>query len=307
MTKYTTFNYNDILPIRVKNITPIHLQVQNNSQDSALLLIIRILSGTIELVHNYSNQCIKSNVNYFSSDYKKFRNWTQQFPQLFSEDIDKNDLASFINHSRFENRTFYSKILSEISQFILHTKRKSHTSAFTYLYRILEKISYAFPLIYTSKTSDFSKSFNSLKDMMGGDSKKRELGFFKVFIDQLYKDKDMDLTSIDIFFNTPNTQVQSQMFKIAESVTATTDIHPASNEPFQLSIKYTAIGSFIINLRNKFFHNLNEGANKNIDSYDIVDSDEFFCSINPPAMHWISMIFLEILIFSLSNHQRYHQ
>lgn len=62
------------------------------------------------------------------------------------------------------------------------------------------------------------------------------------------------------------------------------------------------MGSFIINVRNRFFHNLNSSAN-NIESNRIVDSDEFFSFINPMAMHWVSMVFLEITTHSLSEFQ----
>lgn len=66
------------------------------------------------------------------------------------------------------------------------------------------------------------------------------------------------------------------------------------------------MGSFIITLRNRFFHNLNGGA-KNIESNNIVDSDELFSFINPMAMHWIAMVFLQVTSYSLSEFQKHRQ
>lgn len=194
--------------------------------------------------------------------------------------------------------------MSEVSQFILHNERGSYTSAFIYIYRILEKISYAFPLIYASKSQDFLSSFNQLKELMVGDKEKKELGFFKVFIDMLYKGNVISDTSIDIYIRTDDSTVQEQMYKILKDISGNSVMHEDSIEFEKFSIKFCEMGSFIINIRNRFFHNLNSSSN-NIQSHKIVDSDEFFSFINPMAMHWISLVFLEVITYSLSEFQSY--
>ncbi|PSU69508.1 hypothetical protein C9J20_01155 [Photobacterium phosphoreum] len=305
MPMHETFIYKDNLPIRVSRQLPEKLKIAND-RDPEVLLILRLLSGNVELTHNYTNKTIKSRVNYFSSNLSAFRNWKTEFPIYFSDDTTAEDLASFIDNTKYKNRNFYSTILSELSQFILHTNRKSHTSAFIYIYRMLEKISYAFPLIYTSKTQDFQHSFNYLKELMVGDGEKKELGFFKTFIDILYKDDSISDTSIDIVFSASDNDVKRQMFREVKRVTPAAAIHGDTDEPEMLSIRYCEMGSFIISVRNRFFHNLNGGAT-NIESKKIVDSDELFSFINPMAMYWIAMVFLEVVSFSLSEYQNHRR
>ncbi|MEZ8715901.1 hypothetical protein AB6D81_07890 [Vibrio splendidus] len=305
MAMYGTFGYKDNLPARISRQLPEKLKILDD-RDPEILLILRLLSGNVELTHNYTNKTIKSRVNYFSSDLSSFRNWKNEFPTYFSEDINSEDLALFIDNTKYMNRNFYSVILSEVSQFILHTNRKSHTSAFIYIYRILEKISYAFPLIYTSKTQDFQQSFNKLKELMVGDGEKKELGFFKTFIDMLYRDDSISDTSVDIEFSASNNDVKKQIFREVKRVTPGDAIHVDTDAPDMLSIKYCEMGSFIISVRNRFFHNLNGGA-KNIESNKIVDSDELFSFINPMAMYWIAMVFLEVVSFSLSEYQNHRR
>ncbi|MPS33141.1 MULTISPECIES: hypothetical protein [unclassified Salinivibrio] len=305
MPLYETFSYNDNLPLKIYRQLPEKLKIVGN-RDPEILLILRLLSGNVELIHNYTDKKIKTRMNYFSSCFTKFSNWKKEFPLYFSEDTTADDLASFIDNTRYINRKFYSVVLAELSQFVLHTNKKSHTSAFIYVYRVLEKISYAFPLIYTSKTQDFQKSFTKLKDLMVGDNEKKELGFFKTFIEMLYKDDSISDTSIDIMFSSSDSEVKRQMFAEVKKVTPPNAIHGDTDEPDMLSIKYCEMGRFIISVRNRFFHNLNGGAT-NIESEKVVDSDELFSFINPVAMYWIAMVFLQIISFSLSEYQNHRR
>jgi hypothetical protein len=304
MPMYKTFSYKGNLPMRFSRQLPEKLKILDD-RDPEILLILRLLSGNVELTHNYTNKKIKSRVNYFSSNLASFENWKAEFPAYFSEDTCSEDLASFIDNTKYVNKNFYSVILSEISQFN-YTNKKSHASSFIYIYRVLEKISYAFPLIYTSKTQDFQQSFNKLKELMVGDGEKKELGFFKTFIDMLYKDDSISDTSVDIKFSPSDSDVKKQMFKEVKRVTPNDAIHVDTYEPNMLSIKYCEMGSFIISVRNRFFHNLNGGA-KNIESNKIVDSDELFSFINPMAMYWIAMVLLEVISFSLSEYQNHRR
>ena len=145
-------------------------------------------------------------------------------------------------------------------------------------------------------------SFNQLKELMVGDKEKKELGFFKVFIKTLYEGDSISSTSIDIYIRANDSKVKKQMYKVLEEVSGISVMHEDSMEFDKFSIKFCEMGSFIVNVRNRFFHNLNGGAT-NIESNRIVDSDEFFSFINPMAMHWVSMVFLEITIYSLSEFQ----
>ncbi|MEI8625984.1 hypothetical protein P4S67_18785 [Pseudoalteromonas sp. B137] len=252
MAQYVTFSYSDSLPQRILRQVPERLKI-SGTRDPEVLLILRLLSGNVELTHNYSSEQVKSRVNYFSSDFSAFSNWKREFPILLSEDVTAQDLSVFIDNTKYSNKAFYSGILSEISHFLLHNKKGSHTSAFIYIYRILEKISYAFPLIYASKSQDFLKSFNQLKDLMIGDKDKKELGFFKVFVKKLYEEDSIVDTSVDVFLNTSNSQVKEQMYKTLKEVSGNSILHEDSTEFDKLSIKYCEMGSFIINVRNRFF------------------------------------------------------
>lgn len=212
MERYTAFSYEDNLQKRYLERLPDSLKIRGE-RDSDTLLILRILSGNAKVIHNYTNSEIKSRVNYFSSDFEKFGNWKNELPILISEDIKSDDLSKYIESTKYLNRKFYSSILSELSQFLYHENKGSHTTAFLFIYRILEKISYAFPLIYTSKAQDFHRSFESLKKMMKGDDSKGELGFFKTFVSTLYDGDSISETSIDISFQISDEVVKKRCLR----------------------------------------------------------------------------------------------
>ena len=85
--------------------------------------------------------------------------------------------------TRADNRDFYREILSEFLNFQIQAERGNDTSAFVFLYRILERISYSVPLLYTSTQSDFRGTFKDLKSILDADADgDGELGLFKKFL-----------------------------------------------------------------------------------------------------------------------------
>ncbi|ENF3463123.1 hypothetical protein SM871_004157 [Yersinia enterocolitica] len=304
MSRYAfeTFSYEEAFSQAALSKLPAVMKVPG-TRKLPLLHLIRVLSGTVSIIHNYDGKKIQHRVNYLDGDFKvSFLDWHEKFPFIISEDTDIQDVAEYIDATKFTNVKFYENILSEVSQFILHTGRGSHTSAFIYVYRILEKISYAFPLIYCQQTSDYLRSFSQLKDMMIGDKDKSELGFFKVFINNLFEESDLKLTSINIIMNAPNDVIQEKMFSAMFNVCSPQVLNENTDRPRMLAINFCDFGSFIISIRNRFFHYKNEGGN--IDSNSVVDSDSFFECINKYALQWLGGVFITILTHNMSEMQK---
>ncbi|WP_330110591.1 hypothetical protein [Methylophaga thalassica] len=299
MPNFEAYSYEELLTENGKRNLHEELLIQNNS--SALLVLIRLLSGSVKIVHEYTNTEINQRKNYFSSDYKSFgQSWGAKFPKLISEDISSNDIAMYIKANKYTNKIFYTNILTEVSHFLYASKKGSHTSAFIHVYRLLEKISYALPLIYASKTDDFVSSFNQLKRFMSGGDNKEELGFFKKFVESLFEGEPLTSTSLDISIRADNPCVQENFFNEMKRVLHERIIHPDTQEPTKLSINFTDFGSFIITIRNRFFHNMNKRAD-NINTQKVVDSDAFFKNVNDISMYWISQVLLLILSHLISN------
>jgi hypothetical protein len=273
-------------------------------RDSELLLIIRLLSGAIDIEYSAREKTVKQRKNYFVSDLKDYKKrWGSKFPLLLGENVTSRDLASFVRANKFRNRDFYKGVLAELSHFCFYEKSKSHTTAFVYLYRLLENISYCFPLIYVSKTNDFKRSYSFLRALMAGNKDKGELGFFRTFVDKLYESDPIKETSIDLQIAIDDESLQKSIFSSLKNICEDRIISENTEEPRQLSIKYCDMGGFLITVRNRFFHYLNDRS-QNLEGRNIFDSDLMFSFVNDQGMQWIATVFLGITSYNLSEFQR---
>jgi hypothetical protein len=308
MARIQSFRYREIFDSVELEKLPESLKI-HGERDVEILLILRLLSGSVNLEHTSRGKVIKQRQNYFVSDFKNYpKNWGKKFSRLIGESISDEDLALYIDATRFSNRAFYKGILFEISHYFMHTKSSSHTTAFIYLYRLLENISYCFPLIYISKTNDFKDSYSFLKALMSEDKSKKdkekgELGFFRTFVDRLYSGDPIRETSIDLVIDVESEDIQNAFYNSLKDLCDPKIISENNEEPKCLSIKYCDMGGFLITIRNKFFHNLNDRG-MNLGSESIVDSDLLFSLINKQGLQWIATILLGVISYNLSEFQR---
>lgn len=276
--------------------------------DTPKVVLLRSIIGSLKIKHVLSttefNQAIDyidlANTNAGIAPIEKLRNY-------ISPDIDIPDLCTVFDNKKFafQNASFYKRLVGEFTNFYYYQNKQSHTTAFVYIYRILETISYAFPLIYASKTEDFKGTYAFLKECIGGNKDKGELGFFKSFIKLIFKDDPLggDDSSITIDIIGSTEEIQQSFFDAFKKACSDTSIfHPSDTlEPRKLSIKFTEFSSFIINLRNRFFHLFNSGQ-PNLESDEILDADLFFKMVNNKAMYWISLVLLEIVKHDIENY-----
>lgn len=297
MSSQNPFLYSECFSDRTLERIPNSLKIRG-SGDSELLVIIRLLSGAVKLEHVSSSKCFFQKENYFSSDFKGYsQSWDNKLPKLIAEGYTSEHLANYISSTRLQNKTFYRNILSELSYYFYYQKKGIHSSSFIFLYRTLEHISYAFPLIYASKTDDFSKTFNFLKNLMAGDKNSGELGFFKNFIKTVYSDDAIYESSVDFPILLDTESEQRKIFHLLKDMCKEDMTADSTDSPRLLSIKYIEVGSFIITIRNRFFHYMNGGA-KNIETSKIADIDILFSLINKKCLYWLSTILLAVITHS---------
>ena len=88
---------------------------------------------------------------------------------------------------------------------------------------------------------------------MVGDKEKKELGFFKKFIDILYKNDSLSDISIDINLNPNDSSVREQMFKSLKEVIDSSIIHEDSTEYLYACNKIYRYGKLYYNFTQSFF------------------------------------------------------
>lgn len=308
MTK--PFEYIELLAEDSFNEHTSNLSIAVNPTPKVILL--RGLIGSIKIKHKFSQHEFDQTTDYFDlgNAYASF-NPIERLRLYLSQDLAVEDLGKIFKDRQFlhQNDNFFQSLNNEFSNFYYYENKQSYTTAFAYLYRILETISYAFPLIYASKTDDFIGTYNYLKGFLSGNRDKGELGFFKSFVKVIFKGDPLSepesSISIDIVVEREEVEervkLQRVFFNSYKKACTDHNIFSAdTDEPRKISVKFSDYSSFIINLRNRFFHLFSSGQ-PNLQSDDIIDADYFFKLVNKPTAYWISLVLLEILKHSIEK------
>ncbi len=301
MSRFEPFDFFDGLTESAKKKLPEGLRVSGDN-DPELLILLRLLSGNLGVL--LGEKRLLQKVNYFSPSFTAFGSkWAKDFPPLLGEDLTIENIDEYVKIKKFTNKSFYREILYEALNFFVHQKRGAHTSAFIYLYRFLERVSYCFPLIYVSMTDDFKKSYNAVKSFFGDSKEKDELGFFKTFIDTMFKDDDILTTTVDFDFVTPgqNPGVAETLCDVIKGLLGKDFRKDDLLGDSSISVEYGNVGRFIITIRNAFFHNLSRKDNINLEK--LKDSDALFKLINDRCFHWICSVFLAVISYNISTTQ----
>lgn len=198
--------------------------------------------------------------------------------------------GKFIAESILDNRNFYKDILVEFLNYFQQSSRGSHTAAFVYLYRVLERMFYSVPLIYVSTQADYYNTFDDLKNILKED-KIGEMGLYKKMLAQgrFIDAAELDLTYTIDFSPSANS---SKFYAMTEKLVNTFESKdPAATE---LIIKFRNTGDILSSLRNRFFHTRTGDGKSNIKAESIFDSDEYFSFMNPIFCSYLAQVILNI-------------
>ncbi|UOQ78675.1 hypothetical protein MUN84_09145 [Hymenobacter sp. 5516J-16] len=304
MAKFVQFSFEE----SIRSERPSKYNFLNLNQSNEELILLRLMLGTIKVKNNLNGLTIRQNTNYCSQDFSQWQSLSRKsiINFLSAEGIDLDSMHDYYSKSiTFGNKKFYKSILLELSNYIYQKQKDSHATAFLHLYRIIELISYSFPLVYSSRATSYEKTFNNLKDYFHKvDS---ELNFFKQFVNgHLFKDNAALLDiSLNIPITAPNQDLQEQYFKaikkLCDNNSKSIPISGSTNYS-EIIITRRGLTSLIYDLRNRYFHLLTGGYNNNFDSNDIMEVDLFYKNVNDIICNWIGVIYLEVTKLAYEVH-----
>ncbi|EMJ7327549.1 hypothetical protein [Pseudomonas aeruginosa] len=276
--------------------SPFHI----NERTHEYAMIFRVLSGSCQVTNLNTEENVELITNYFYSDLRENPTGGLDFLNEFEEGMALPDYEEQINRVGFRNRKFYKSFLAELSSCIYHEHLEKHTAAFVHLYRSYEHLSYAFPMIYASKADDYIGTFESLRQWMSAsssDGNVGELKFHKNFVASLFKGLPELSRTIDIEIKTKQEYRDSIFEALAKKVAGWNSpekYSPETRYPDKLAIPFIEYHSFLVNLRNRFFHYSNARSD-NIGLDDIVEADLLFSFVNKATLNYISTIFHAIV------------
>jgi hypothetical protein len=260
------------------------------------LALIRILMGTVHIEHVRTGLQWSQARDYsvLGGPISSISNREEFRFELENRGLDC-DIVDKHLRSNLRQSSYYSELCGEVLYSIYHEKSKSHTLGFLHIYRFLERISFAFPLIYSARSKDFKSAYTALKDFIDG-TDKGELNFFKKFIetsiDPILRDATtkLDFSNLEAPFRAKTYATVKQFINSDHLVS---DVLNDS-----LEIRNIALLPLIVTLRNRFFHFLSSNSN-NLTTQDIPDSDIFFSCLNAHFLNWLAVIYFEVLRHNL--------
>jgi hypothetical protein len=288
---YNEFTYIESLSVRDYNLFPSTLRLNLNPTSESLLF--RLLLGSINIYDNTMDEIVEQKITYSKiRDNFEEHNLDNPVKDWLTTEFGINDLENYFKLNNRKNKGVFDELLSEFTWYFINKFRQNHVAAFLNLYRALEYMSYSFPMIFSSMTSNYYDTYDTFKSFfMSKDD--GQLKFFNKFISVLFEESTLRCrVAIDTYVdgNLLDRKKKSIIKKLC------VDFETSDNGSI-LSISYLNLLDFMINLRNRYFHFQSDRRN-NISNISF-NGDVFFAGLNDKFANWISLIYQEILIHGI--------
>lgn len=265
---------------------------------SAGAVLLELLIGKSIIFNKKNILVFESTINY--SKLPATNDTTDllmQFSEVLGVDLEKESSRELCdNYFRRDRRNgyVYERVLNEFSQYFI-VSEISPCEGFVHLYRILEYMSYSFPMIYAAKSKNYKGSYDSMKKFFLGGDNAGELKFLGYFLKELFDDEPTTYEfEFEILVESDNIDELRRDFEEAVKM----DIFTFENNT--LEIKFKNIKDIFVEIRNKYFHMLLGKGNDNFIGIDYCIND-LFRSLNPIFVNWISCIFVKIIQYGISQ------
>ncbi|MCW4148550.1 hypothetical protein OM427_03255 [Halomonas sp. 18H] len=185
-------------------------------------------------------------------------------------DLDEQKFVNSFQGRFLENKKFYESFLLEVSYSVTTSKNDRFVESFLHLYRGLEHMSYALPLLYLKRADGYKQTYETFKSFFGDEKKLSELGFGKRFVKRIM-DKNIYDATVSLDFETQPFQHFEAVKKLFQS-----DSDFSFNDDLkQVDLRFGRVFDLIVNVRNTYFHHM-FSKNYSLDGSEIVLPNDFF-------------------------------
>ena len=265
-----------------------------------LIEIFRLLRGSIDLYDKRCDRLIKITTNETRIGARRSARPTQIYDYLLSPN-DGEERASFddfvraVERQKHINKEFFERLRADLALCLAAKKTGRNTEAFLYFYRILEHVSLAFPLTYALHESDFVKAHSFLSDLYKNENA-RDLSAMKTFIPKIAKTGGYESESFAFSFD--HASINDAMACMSQlkrcfPVEGGIIVYPDDDSLPMFSVGFISIHSFIIELRNRMFHD--RAGERNLDLSQVGGSEILCQVVMAQALHWFSKVYGEIV------------
>ncbi|TSD67623.1 hypothetical protein FFF34_009620 [Inquilinus sp. KBS0705] len=261
--------------------------------------LYRLLIGSLDIKNNITGEIIKQKTNYSvlgKRDRKRFSN--NLFTEPLSSTTTLGILDKYLTASNPSNIPLFKDLINEYCFYHYYKLNGVHTLAFLHIYRILERMSYTFPMLYASKATDYVGTFNKLQNFFKGSNS--ELKFFNLFINDFFEDEFLEY-KVKINITAHNEDIRESYYKILNMLCKSND--PAINivgfnEFSDITMENRDTINLLIHLRNRYFH-FASGGQRNITSSEMIEPNDFYKLLNEHFINWLAVVYFTIVKASI--------
>jgi hypothetical protein len=283
----------DALPVQTAARLPVSLQIASTPIFYKALLL-RLLTGTTEIRCNKTADVISQPIDYSTLKWRHNSRITRGILRRAIRPVGLADYDRSIQQTNSQHFVFYSDIYYEFCAYFFKQHHQNYLSAFVHLYRILERISYAFPLFWAARAKNYERTFETLRKYFS-DPKIGELGVFKKFVPDFMPTTALQL-QLDLNIVSAHADWQRRHYELLLSLLASNVV--AFNPHSQVTMRYENLIDLMITIRNRYFHALT-GHSNSFNAQQMVDFDEFSSFLNPDIANWLAFILFQIFEFEL--------
>lgn len=291
------FDFKEAIAANYLTALPAEFKITSNCTYD--ILVMRVLTSNIKIFSKKKNRNIELLNNFTTYPLHIVRRKSTKQLKTFLHPFSLNDYTRFSRKYYSRNINFYHNLLQELAFYFYYTNEGQYQSAFVNLYRILEFISYSFPLIHSSHFGNYIGSFEALRAYFT-DVKTSEINFFEKFIDNLFRGTNYLSYATDFDFSHVDSDIAYNCFDSFYKLSNNNNWIIANRATQKLSIENKHLIKLFKDTRNRYFH-FAIGGQRNIQNTDLKDPDFFFETINSKFLNWIGFIYATVIRESLDN------
>lgn len=257
--------------------------------------VFRMLNGTVDLVRKSDDRRVKCRYNYLTLRPSSAKTNDKKLSKtLFGEDVTVTEAKSILKKLGALYTGFFIQLSAEVQHCIFLYRTRHYVEAFLHFYRALEKLAVAFPVMYITAQSDFNKIHAMLKPLFtkeGGG----ELSFVDKFCKKLADDSDvLGEYKLTFNFDMPNDRYQILVQEVDAVLAGGKLAEVIEREEGAFQLPYRHVAPFVIECRNRLFHNNNTGF-RNFDVDRLGGASELCRGLVETGLHWLALTYVEVI------------
>jgi hypothetical protein len=277
------------------------LLLEKNPPD--LIRILRLLSGAAIVWDAATEDCrYLGKTNFINRDHDvEALGLDTILEYLFDERPEEAELTAIFSRLASRNRGFYAEILEELPFLLQSLDDENFAECFLYLYRLMERISVACPLIFASRENDFRGAHAFLASMFDSKSAPGELGTLKKFLHR-YSEKNntFNLATLDFDVSGYDEEFSTELFsQLRSNVVNELNSVAIDDERRTFSVPYKDVSSFVVSVRNRAFHNHSDRQNFRLGR--LGGAQALFGALVPSLLVWFAYVFVDFARWQIAG------